>query len=458
MKYLLFGTGDYYKRYRKWFNKEEVLALLDNAVDKQETFIDGIKVLSPEVGVRLNYDRIVILSFYVIEMKSQLIKLGVSADKVYHFYQLHDIINLTRKARQVHYYGNAKEIIGSAGQNRVLLLSQDLTLGGPSIALFHAACVLKKHGFQVVYASMLDGPLRQKLLDVHIPVVVDENMQVAVMRECRWTESFSILICNTVNFHVFLSERRTDIPIIWWLHDSVFFYGGVNKEVMQSIDQTNLQVVSVGSVPEDAIHCFLPDLPVGRLLYGVADTFTYKLRRNSTTKTVFATIGYIEKRKGQDLLLQAIKKLDNFDREQATFYFVGQDLSEMAQSIRKQSLELSGVIMTGTVEREDINMILDYTDVLICPSREDPMPTVCAEAMMHGVPCIISDVAGTAEFIQNGVDGFLFKSEDTDHLAARIKWCIQHKQELMSMSKKARAVYEKYFSMEAFEKSLLGYV
>ena len=63
MKYLLFGTGDYYRRYQKWFDKEEVAALLDNAADKQGTRIDGKAVLAPEDGVRLDYDRIVILSF-----------------------------------------------------------------------------------------------------------------------------------------------------------------------------------------------------------------------------------------------------------------------------------------------------------------------------------------------------------------------------------------------------------
>lgn len=31
MKFLLFGTGDYYERYKKWFDKEDVLALLDNS-------------------------------------------------------------------------------------------------------------------------------------------------------------------------------------------------------------------------------------------------------------------------------------------------------------------------------------------------------------------------------------------------------------------------------------------
>ena len=72
MKFLLFGTGDYYERYKKWFEKDEITALLDNSSRKQSTLIDGVKVLSPEEGIQLEFDAIVILSFYVKAMKAQL--------------------------------------------------------------------------------------------------------------------------------------------------------------------------------------------------------------------------------------------------------------------------------------------------------------------------------------------------------------------------------------------------
>ncbi len=458
MKYLLFGTGDYYRRYRKWFDKEEVTALLDNAADRQGTCIDGNVVLSPEDGVRLDYDRIVILSFYVLEMKCQLINLGVSESKIFHFYQLHDIIDSRKRKRSLQYYGNAGQIVSREDQKKVLLLSQDLTLGGPSLALYHAARILQRKGWQVVYASMLDGPLREMLLDTQIPLIVDENLQIAGMDECKWTWKFSMLICNTINFHVFLSRRKTDIPVIWWLHDSPFFYGGVDKKVLQRIDRTGIRVVSVGPVPERAMHEKLPDMPIGRLIYGVADVPDV-LRKKKTlysgTKIIFTTIGYIEWRKGQDLLMQAIAQLTDAERESAVFYFVGQDVSEMAQSIRQQSLEIPQIRMTGTVDRGTINEILEHTDIMICPSREDPMPTVCAEAMMHAVPCLVSDATGTAEYLHNGTDGLVFQSEDVQELVEKIRWCIRNRRSLDMMGNRARAVYETYFSMEAFERALV---
>ena len=98
MKFLIFGTGDYYNRYKKWFAREDIAALLDNAPQKQHTFMDGVEILPPEEGLRLSYDVIVILSFYVTQMKRQLISLGVREDRIFHFYDLHRLFGQNRGA------------------------------------------------------------------------------------------------------------------------------------------------------------------------------------------------------------------------------------------------------------------------------------------------------------------------------------------------------------------------
>lgn len=111
--------------------------------------------------------------------------------------------------------------------------------------------------------------------------------------------------------------------------------------------------------------------------------------------------------------------------------------------------------MTGVVDREEVARILEETDVLICPSREDPMPTVAAEAMACGIPCLISDAAGTVEYIRDGLDGFVFHSEDVKELALKIRWCVEHREKLEEIGRRSRQIFDRYFSMDVFEKNLL---
>lgn len=128
---------------------------------------------------------------------------------------------------------------------------------------------------------------------------------------------------------------------------------------------------------------------------------------------------------GQDILIEAIKRMPEDIRTKAVFYIVGQDSSAMAVQIKEEIVCMSEIIMTGTMNRNEINEILNKADVLVCPSREDPMPTVAAEAMMHSVPCLVSSAIGTASYLSNEENGFIFKSEDVQDLSDKLQLCIK---------------------------------
>lgn len=460
MKFLLFGTGDYYNRYRIWFDRKDIAALIDNAEEKQGQYIDGIRVIPPKDISRYEYDAVVILSFYVQTMKTQLIALGVEESRIYHFFDLHNLIYHPGIRRKITCYG----LQDCSESVKFLLLSNDLTLGGPALALYHAAQVLIKRGYQVVYGSMQDGPLRKILAGEGIPVIVDENLMIQTMDEAQWVRKYSLIICNTMNFHVFLSERDKRIPVAWWLHDALFFYDGVRQEVMDKLTQDNMAVWSVGPIPERAVKAFRPDFYVEDLIYGVTDQMEEESRiredhidhiDHTGNKIRFIIIGYIEQRKGQDILLEAIKRLEPDIRQKAEFIFVGQNTSLLAKDLIEAAGEISEITFTGPVDRSKINSLLGRADMLVCPSREDPMPTVAAEAMMHNVPCLVSDTTGTVKYIRDGIDGLIFQSENAGQLKEILERCIQGEFDLVQMGRNARNVYEEYFSMEAFENRLM---
>lgn len=176
------------------------------------------------------------------------------------------------------------------------------------------------------------------------------------------------------------------------------------------------------------------------------------------SKMKFVTIGYIEWRKGQDLLVNAVIQLPKELSEQAEFMLIGQNTSLMAQELAEKVVETGNVKVLGTVSRDEVHKVLEDSNMLICPSREDPMPTVCAEAMMHRVPCLVSDATGTSAYIKDGYDGLVFESENTASLKEKIIWSIEHMDELKKMGERAYDIYEKVFSEQAFEENLLRHV
>ena len=114
--------------------------------------------------------------------------------------------------------------------------------------------------------------------------------------------------------------------------------------------------------------------------------------------------------------------------------------------------------MTGALDAEEFDKIFNRIDILVCPSREDPMPAAVTEAIRSRIPCIVSEAVGTADYIHDGVEGWLFQNENASELAEKLKWCVEHESRIEEIGRNARGVYEKYFSMEAFENSLIELV
>ncbi len=445
MKVLLFGTGDYYRRYKKWFDREDVVALLDNNAAKHYSFVDGIEVISPDEGVQKEYDYIIILSFYVKSMKQQLTDLGVADEKILHFFELYRLS--LNKAFEIELYGISKEELFLKRENAILLLSTDLELqGGPATVLIRFAKILKKNGYSVVFGSMQDGARREILLSEEIPVVIDPNLQIKQMKDVEWTHGFRKVICNTIGYNVFISKRDVNTQVLWWLHDSAFFYDGVDRELLKCVDQTNLEVYSVGKIPRLAIQEIIPGLEVKELLYGVEEV---------SDVVIFIVLGYVEPRKGQDILIRAIQLLDEVERKKALFYLVGNDTSQMAEEIKKQIIEIPQVIVTGKVSEKEKKMLMKGADVLICPSREDPMPASVVEATMIEKMPIVSDAVGLSDYIKDGVNGMVFANEDSAMLAEKISYCIKHPEKIADMGREARKIYDELFSMAAYEKQIL---
>lgn len=458
MKVLIFGTGKYYNIYRERFLQKdiEIIAFLDNDVQKQGGMVDGSEILSPIDGVKKEFDRIYLLSIYFFEMKKQLMELGIDEKKIYNIY---DLYSLGIRLNCDGYCEKActREI---ERNKRILLISFDMSLTGAQIALLYVSKILRDSGYSVIVASPVDGPLRKSFMSEEIPVMIDANLNIARLADITWMQNFDLIFINTVRLYYLLLRRNKDLPIIWWLHESEQLYCGVDFNELKMITQNNdnIYIYTVGRVAQEAFEKHCPDVNVQSLLYGIVDT--YNKQKNSYNigikKCIFAVIGVLGKRKGQDILLNAISHLDKSYLEKSEFWIIGNDKGDFGLKIRASIKNSSNIKMFGELERAEIEKIYTNITILVCPSIEDTMPIVVTEAMMNYKVCIISSVIGNAQFILDKKNGVLCKNNDPEDLADKLKWAIDHSDEWIEIGGNAREVYNKYFSMKIFEKNLLN--
>lgn len=127
-------------------------------------------------------------------------------------------------------------------------------------------------------------------------------------------------------------------------------------------------------------------------------------------------VGQLIPRKGVDLLLEAIRPL--FSEHPNLFLSVIGDGSEgRALQASARALGIAArVNFEGTVNSNRIQSRLASSHVLVLPSRWDGWGMVVNEALSAGVPVIASDRCGAADLVQDGVNGYVFRSEDVEDL------------------------------------------
>ncbi|OYE06359.1 hypothetical protein CDG79_03150 [Nostoc sp. 'Peltigera membranacea cyanobiont' 232] len=108
--------------------------------------------------------------------------------------------------------------------------------------------------------------------------------------------------------------------------------------------------------------------------------------------------------KGQDLLFELLKT-NNWKTRPLEISLFGNGSN--SQSLRQLKIlwNLENVHFYGLVN--NIESIWETHHALILPSRFEGLPLAVVEAMLCARPCIVTDVGGNSEVIQDGVSGFI---------------------------------------------------
>jgi len=126
-------------------------------------------------------------------------------------------------------------------------------------------------------------------------------------------------------------------------------------------------------------------------------------------------------RKGQHHLIEAVKRLKD-DGFEIRLDLIGTgDALEANQSQAQQLGVRDRVNFVGYVPREEIATRYAAAHVFVLPSYNEGMSVATLEAMAAALPIIITRTGGTAELVEEGVNGLTFAWADVDALTTHLK-------------------------------------
>ena len=164
------------------------------------------------------------------------------------------------------------------------------------------------------------------------------------------------------------------------------------------------------------------------------DAVTRVLKVEPKQDKVFRIIcvGRVEIRKGIPYILEAFQKLNLPNSE---LVLVGGIQDEMLPILKQYTGYFRSV---GWVPDNELDRIYSQSSVFVLPSVEDGWGHVTLEAMSCGMPVIVSANAGSADVVQEGVNGFVVPACSTEAIMEKIEYLFEKPELRQEMGRQAK--------------------
>ncbi len=169
--------------------------------------------------------------------------------------------------------------------------------------------------------------------------------------------------------------------------------------------------------------------------------FKPSTRKNKKDITLFCSRTW-ETIYGVDVLAKAFVKVANQNPNVNLILLGGGSQGASIRQILMNGGVMERVHFGGQVGQRDLPRWYHMADLYISPSHVDGSSVTLMEAMASGLPCLVSDIAGNKEWIEDGVNGWTFRDGDVGDLAEKILFAIKRRREFKRIGELARKTAE----------------
>ena len=171
----------------------------------------------------------------------------------------------------------------------------------------------------------------------------------------------------------------------------------------------------------------------------------------------FVFVGRIVRDKGINELVAAFKRLQT-KVPKTRLILVGEyedDLDPITSEVRKEIDDNICILAVG--KQKDVRPWLAASDALVFPSYREGFPNVVIEAGAMGLPSIVTDINGSREIIQNGVNGLIVPSKNEDALLKEMERLVEDTALASYLASNARRLVASRYEQGFVKRCLLDF-
>lgn len=158
-------------------------------------------------------------------------------------------------------------------------------------------------------------------------------------------------------------------------------------------------------------------------------------QRDPNPKHKIVSVGRLEVQKNRRLLIETFSDIHNNHPEYTLdIYGEGSQENDLRRLIKELGLSDS-VILHGNVN--DVHRQIADAEMFVLSSDYEGLSNALLEAMMMGLPCITTDCAGSAEAVDDGLDGIIVPIRNREKMAEAMERLISDRQLRQTFSERA---------------------
>lgn len=224
---------------------------------------------------------------------------------------------------------------------------------------------------------------------------------------------------------------------------------GVKQDLQQYITKKPMRVLGYGNVRGVDMEKFSRRPEVM--------TLARALRNDG--KFTFLFVGRIARDKGVDELVAAFSRLtEQYDN--VRLILVGwneHDIDPVKEETLSQIKNSPNIDFAGSKYGDELLAYYAASDCFVFPSYREGFPNTVMEAGAMDLPCIVTDINGSREIIEDGKNGVIIPSQDADALYQAMKEMVENKEVRTCYASNARKMIAERFEQGFVRKCLYDF-
>ncbi len=179
---------------------------------------------------------------------------------------------------------------------------------------------------------------------------------------------------------------------------------------------------------------------------GVERDYEFRRQYALDNEKIILYMGRLVYEKGIQHLISAMPKiLDNYHDAKLIIAGKGGMIDELKAQVESMGIS-NKVYFTGYLEAKQVQKMYKCADIAVFPSTYEPFGIVALEAMLAGVPTVVSDVGGLNEIVEHGVTGMKSYAGNSNSIADSILALLYDHALAANVAKNAKAKVKELYN------------